>query len=289
MFNYMNKETGEPKFTKIITHVVIALVVVILLFSYWPLVSVEAGQRGVITVFGKVQDNVYDEGLHLRNPLASVHKVSVQTQVITFDNQQKQGDNNEKTSLFAATKDLQDVQIATVVAYHIPANFVKTVYQQYQGLETFQHNKLSPLVREAVKSLSAQYTAEELVTKRQEFSDKVQALIAQRFTELGTIFESFKVVNFEFSVEFTKAIELKATAVQNAEAARNKLEQVKYEAQQTIEKAKAEAEAIRIQAQAINSQGGADYVALQAIQKWNGTLPTQMIPGGTVPFINLNK
>lgn len=289
MFNYIDEKTQEPKWVKIITQGIVGLIVIILLFSYWPLVSVGVGQRGVITLFGKVQDNVFDEGLHFINPLASVHKVSVQTQVINFDNGTKNGDNSESSSLFAATKDLQDVQIATVVTYHLSPTLVKEVYQQYQGLTTFQNNKLSPVVREAVKSLSAQYTAEELVTKRQEFSDKVQTSISQRFTELGVTFESFKVVNFEFSAEFTKAIELKATAVQNAEAAKNKLVQVQYEAQQTVAKAQADAEAIKIQAAAINSQGGADYVALQAINKWNGILPVQMIPGGSVPFINVNK
>jgi len=71
------------------------------------------------------------------------------------------------------------------------------------------------------------------------------------------------------------------------EASKNKLEQVKYEAQQTIEKAKADAEAIRIQAQAINSQGGADYVQLQAIKVWKGDVPMYMMSGSVVPFINL--
>lgn len=289
VFSYVDPKNNQPRVGKLITHAIIAVIALIVIFSYWPLASVGAGQRGVVTVFGKVQDNVLDEGLHLINPLASVHKISVQTQVIKFDNGQQNGDKNETSSLFAATKDLQDVQIATVVTYHLAPTLVREVYQQYQGLDAFQNNKLSPVVREAVKSLSAQYTAEELVTKRQEFSDKVQQTIAARFAELGTGFESFKVVNFEFSAEFTKAIELKATAVQNAEAAKNKLVQVQYEAQQQVEKAKAEAETIRIQAQAINSQGGADYVALQAIQKWNGVLPVQMIPGSTVPFINLTK
>ena len=75
----------------------------------------------------------------------------------------------------------------------------------------------------------------------------------------------------------------------DALAAKNKLDQVQFEAQQTVATAKAQAEAIQIQAQAINSQGGADYVSLQAINKWDGKLPTQMVPGSTVPFINLTK
>lgn len=265
------------------------VIIIFVLMWLWPFTSIAAGNVGVVTVFGKVQDSVLEPGLHLINPLASVHKISLQTQTIAFDNQKNQGDNAESSSLFAATKDLQDVQIAVVVTYHLPNTMAKDVYQQYQGLESFQNSKISPIVREAVKAASAQYTAEELVTKRAEVSDVIDKNIHTKFTELNTIAESFKIVNLEFSPEFTKAIELKATAVQNAEAAKNKLVQVQYEAQQQIEQAKAQAETIRIQAQAINSQGGADYVALQAIKAWDGKLPTQMIPGSALPFINLTK
>jgi hypothetical protein len=62
---------------------------------------------------------------------------------------------------------------------------------------------------------------------------------------------------------------------------------VKYIAEQTVATAKAQAESTRIQAQAIAQQGGKDYVQMKAIEKWNGVLPAQMIPGSTVPFINL--
>jgi prohibitin 2 len=279
----------EEGIWKLIKWVVSAVVVIILVAWLWPLTSVGAGQVGVVTVFGKVQNSVLEPGLHLVNPLAKIHKISLQTQTIDFDNQSKKGNDSESSSLFAATKDLQDVQIAVVVTYHLPAGVAKDVYQQYQGLENFQSSKISPIVREAVKAASAQYTAEELVTKRAEVSDVIDKNIRAKFSELNTIAESFKIVNLEFSPEFTKAIELKATAVQNAEASKNKLEQVKYEAQQQIESAKAQAETIRIQAEAINKQGGKDYVQLKAIEKWNGNLPQQMIPGSSVPFINLTQ
>ena len=95
-------------------------------------------------------------------------------------------------------------------------------------------------------------------------------------------------VNFNFSAAFDAAIELKVTADQNALAAENNLKKVKFEADQAIATAKGQAEAIRIQAEAINSQGGADYVQLQAISKWNGDVPTYMM-GNSVPFINLGK
>lgn len=82
------------------------------------------------------------------------------------------------------------------------------------------------------------------------------------------------MTNFDFSDGFNKAIERKVTAEQDALAAKNKKDQVQYEADQAVIKATAEAESIKIQASSINSQGGADYVKLKAIEKWNGQLPT---------------
>jgi regulator of protease activity HflC (stomatin/prohibitin superfamily) len=105
-------------------------------------------------------------------------------------------------------------------------------------------------------------------------------------TALGIIITDVAIVDFNFSESFNKAIENKVTAEQNALAQKNQLEQVKYEAEQTVVKAKAEAEAIRIQAQAVTSQGGADYVKLKWVEKWNGTLPTHSLSGAT-PMIQL--
>lgn len=104
----------------------------------------------------------------------------------------------------------------------------------------------------------------------------------------GIIISGMNITNLEFSPSFNTAIEAKVTAEQNALAQKNKLEQVKYEAQQTIEKAKAEAESIKIQAESVNSQGGADYVKLKAIEKWNGVLPQYQL-GNATPIIDISK
>lgn len=274
---------------RLIKTVIIAIIFLAIFFSFLPFTTIAAGQVGVVTLFGKVQDNLLEPGFHFINPLVGVHRISTQTKTISFDNNQKFGDSSESSSLFAASRDLQDVQVSVVVNFRIPTTGAKEVYQQFQGEENFQRNQLEPIVREITKAITSQYTAEELVTKRTEFSDKVTKILSERFAEKPALFENFRVVNFEFSKQFTEAIERKATAVQDAEAQKNKLEQVKYEAQQQIETAKAEAETIRIKAQAITQQGGADYVRLQAISKWDGKLPTQMLPGSTVPFIDLTR
>jgi len=290
MFNYIfTDKNGEEHFrgAKLALHIGIVFIVLIIIFGSFGIVS--AGFRGVKTRLGAVV-GVVEPGLYFKLPIIEgVHSMEVKTRTINYDKNGKEGDTTDSSQLAGASKDLQDVSIGVVVNYHITPTKVDAIYSQYSSVTNYENNVIEPIIREVVKSTSAQYTAEELVTKRAEFSDKVNTTLIQRFAEKDAIMERFNVTNFEFSKSFTQAIEAKVTAVQNAEAQKNKLEQIKYEAQQTIETAKAQAQAIQIQAQAINSQGGADYVALQAIAKWNGILPIQMIPGGAVPFINLTK
>jgi regulator of protease activity HflC (stomatin/prohibitin superfamily) len=101
------------------------------------------------------------------------------------------------------------------------------------------------------------------------------------------VLDNFNIVNFAYSPEYSAAIEAKVTAQQNALTEQNKLVAVQFQAQQRVAQAQGEADAIKIQTAAINSQGGAAYVQLQAITKWNGALPIVM-SGNAMPFINMN-
>lgn len=283
--NYFT-QNGDLNIFKIVKHVLILLIV--LVFVFGSVGNINAGEMGVKTRFGAVVGTI-PQGLFFKLPIIEqVHRMSIKTLTINYD---KAGDTrdakNSSDNLFGASRDLQDVSIGVVVNYHVDATKVQDIFSQYSSVENYQSNVIEPMIREIVKSTSAQYTAEELVTKRLDFSDKVNAALATQFTAKNAILERFSVTNFEFSTAFSQAIESKVTAVQNAEAQKNKLEQVKYEAQQTIEKAKADAEAIKISAQAINSQGGADYVALQAIKQWDGHYPTTVMGGSTIPLIQL--
>jgi regulator of protease activity HflC (stomatin/prohibitin superfamily) len=97
------------------------------------------------------------------------------------------------------------------------------------------------------------------------------------------------LVNFGFSPEYQKAIESKVIATQNKLKAEQDLERIKVEANSRIAQAKGEAEAISIQAQAIQSNGGANYVQLQWIDKWDGKLPTTVLGGDTKTMMNIGK
>lgn len=276
----------EQKY-KFIKWGVIGLFALVLIFSTFG--TIGAGERGVRTRLGAVVGTV-EPGLYFKLPFVQgVHVMDVKTRTINYDRNGQEGDSADTSQLFGASKDLQDVKIGVVVTYHIDPTKVTDIYSQYSSVDNYETNVVEPIIRQVVKSTSALYTAEELVTKRAEYSDVVNRTLNEQLQAKNAILQNFSVTNFEFSPEFTRAIEAKVTAVQNAEAAKNKLEQVKFEAQQTIETAKATAEAQRIQAQSLAAQGGSDYVQLKALEKWDGQLPQQMIPGGAVPFINLKN
>lgn len=256
---------------------VIVLIVLILVFG--SIGTVDAGERGVRVRLGNVIGSV-NPGLYFKLPfLEQVYRISVRTQSVVYE---------RENPLTSASSDLQDVNIATVVNYHVDATRVVELYKQYQTLENHEERVIRPRVRDTVKAIASQFTAGDLVTRRPEFAGKVAQTLNERLADTYVVVEQSNITDIQFSKSFTEAIEAKVTAVQNAEAAKNKLEQVKFEAEQRVAEAKAEAEAIRIQAQAITQQGGAEYVRLKAVEKWNGILPVYSL-GDSVPLINIGQ
>src|SRR3990167_3646323 len=148
-----------------------------------------------------------------------------------------------------------------------------------------KHEKgvIDPAIQESMKASTAKFTAEELITKREAVREEVKTLLVEKLRPHGIIIDEFNIIDFDFSSSFNAAIEDKVTAEQEALAAENRLEKVKFEAQQRIEEAKGKAEAINIEARAISTNP--QIIELRAIEKWNGTLP--QVTGGAVPFINI--
>ena len=277
--------SGEPRYGKIIGTGLLSLLALIFVLGSFGTVS--AGERGVKVRLGRIVGTV-DTGLYFKMPfIEHVEKLDVRTRVIKNEHYvNEDGKTISDNALTAASKDLQDVNVSIVVNYSVDANKVLEIYQQYKTVEKFEEGVIKPLIKEIVKGSSAKYTAEELVTKRDEFSGATSNLLRDAISSKFAIFERNNITNIEFSDSFTAAIEAKVTAEQQALTAKNKLEQIKYEAEQTVTSARAEAESIRIQAQAITQQGGKDYVSLKWIEKWNGNLPSTML-GDSTPLINL--
>lgn len=260
---------------KAIKKLVIGLVLFILFLMLNPFGIVGAGERGIRLRFGAVTEDIIGEGLYFRIPFVeSIKIMDVKIQ-------------KEQVTASAASKDLQTVTSIVALNFHLDPLKVADIYQSI-GMD-YDDRIITPTIQEAVKASTAQFTAEELITKRTEVREMIKALIIEKIGDIGIVVHEFNIIDLDFSASFNKAIEAKVTAEQHALAAKNKLEQVKFEAEQKVTKATAEAEAIRIQAQAITQQGGKDYVQLQAIDKWNGILPVNWYGGAVLPFIDIGR
>jgi prohibitin 2 len=147
---------------------------------------------------------------------------------------------------------------------------------------------IEPAAQEATKAVSAQYTAEELVTKRIEVSQKIRDALEQRLRRHGVIVDNLAAVNYDFSQVFDKAIEAKVEAEQKKLTAERDLERIKVEAEQALAKARGEAEALKAKRLEITP----DLLRLKqlenegdAIKKWDGKLP--QVTGGATPFVQI--
>lgn len=257
MFNYI--EGKDLNVGKIIRHAVIGLVFLIFIFGSWGVVG--AQERGVKVRLGVVK-GVVSPGLYFKLPLIeSVVKMDVKTQSLVA---------TKDAPLSAASNDLQDTKLAVVVNYTINPATVVDIYQQYGGADRYYTTVAEPTIVATIKAVASQYSAADQIQRRGDMTSQILSALQKAFEGKNVTISKADITDISFSPAFTQAIEAKVTAVQNAEAAKNKLEQVKAEAEQTVAKAQADAEAIHIQAQAINSQGGADYVELQKIAKWSG-------------------
>jgi len=273
--------TDEEILQKIKVYGITILVAILLMtVIFGTFYTVGAGERAVILTFSKPSDVAQGEGLHIKIPLIQkVIKMDVKTQKYEAD-------------ASAASKDLQTVTSKIATNYHLTPESVPAVYREI-GLD-YQTRVIMPLEQEIVKSVTARFTAEELITKREDVRIEIKQLLHDRLLTRGIIVEEVSIINFDFSPSFNDAIEQKVTNEQAALAAKNKLEQIKYEAEQTVAKAQAEAEALRLKKQSITPelvelsrievQSKALDVQKEAIAKWTGQLP-QVVGGNIMPFI----
>lgn len=245
------------------------LVIVFLVLIFNPLVIIGPGKAGVVMNMGQVQERVLPEGLNFITPIyQSVYKMDCQI-------------HKAESDASASSKDIQEVHAKIAINYYVePAG----AWWVYKHLGTsFKERVIDPQVQEIFKAVTAQYTAAELITKREAVSHQTKELLAKRFLDYHLILDQLSIVNFAFSTAFTKAVEEKQVAEQEAKREFNNLEKEKNIADQKIAQARGEAESLRLKNQQITPQ----LIQYEAVKRWNGVLPT--VTAGAVPFINIDK
>jgi len=255
---------------KIIGAVVLITLLVIFIGFFNPIAIVGVGERGVKVTLGRVSPTSYTEGVHFVMPfISSIKNMNVKTQK-----------NNVETSVY--TKDIQQAKINYVLNYNLQPENAHNMYREV-GMN-YLETVVTPVVEGTIKDVIGKWNAQDLVANREkattEILIKLQEHLAPRYINVT----DFQMTALSYSGVFEKAIENKVTAQQEALRAQNKTVQIQEEAKQKLISAEAEAKSMSIRANALTKNRA--LVEYEAVQKWDGKLPSYML-GNSVPFINI--
>jgi regulator of protease activity HflC (stomatin/prohibitin superfamily) len=260
----------SPKLNKrVVPIILIALAVIILATSLF--YEVPAGNIGVVLRFSAV-DRVSYPGINIKLPLVErVVLMNVRTQ-------------KDEVQATAMSENLQVVTSLIAVNYHLDGTRAKEVYENVGA--DYANIIVAPAIQNTFKAVTAQFTAEELITKRDEVRLLAEEELTKQLEQYFIIVENFNIVNFDFSVEYQQAIEAKQVAQQQVETSKQKLAQAEIDAQTVIAQAKGQADAQK----ALNDTGALtpEYLQYLFLTKWNGILP-QVMSSGSDMMIDISR
>ncbi len=246
-----------------ISRIILLLLLLTIISSFF--VIVHAGQRGVLMRFGEVQKEVLGEGIHLIVPIINtVQNLSVRVQ-------------SQEISAEASSKDLQDVFADVALNWHIIPEEANDIFQQIGDEQAIVERIINPAVEEVLKAVMAQYTAEEIITEREQVKARVDDSLITRLATYHVAVNDISLVHVHFSERFGDAVEAKQVAEQEAKRAGFMAIKAVKQAEARVNLAKGEAEAQRLIRETLTPA----IIRKQTIEKWDGKLPLVTGDGNT--------
>lgn len=276
------------------------LAFIVIVFGSW--YTVDQGERAVLLRNGAIVATS-EPGLHFKMPwIEDFVRISVQQQSLRWTC------DKEGPCMQAYSQDQQPADLRVSVNWHIPEGEVASAYSTFGGLAGLQDRLIARKAPQEVKTVFGRFNAVTVIQERARFNKEVAAAVSAAIDGPVTI-DSVQVENIDFSDAYEKSVEARMTAQVEVQKREQELAQKKIEAQITVTNAQAQAdsqlavakansEAIRIQgdaqASAIKARAAALadnplLVQLTASERWNGVLPTTMLPGSTLPFISVTS
>ncbi len=272
----------------------LAVLLLIALMGSW--YTVNETERGVLLRNGALV-GVVEPGLSFKIPLIeTVKRISVQSNATTYQ------------GLQAYSKDQQTATLNVSVSWHVVPAEVGKVYMQYQDLDGLVSRLISRQVPTQVENVFGQYNAVSAVQNRGKFVADVTKAIRDSVTG-PVVIDGVQVENIDFSDDYERSIALRMKAevevktreqmlateqveaqivVTRAQAdADSKVAQAKADAEATRLRGNAEADAIKAKTLALSSNPA--LIELTKAERWDGKLPTTVLPNGTLPFIDASK
>ena len=236
------KRSADPigRFSGIATTVGGVVIILGLLLSAVKII--DPGRVGVQTLFGKVQGDVLESGLHIINPLVDVTIFDIRTQNYTMSAKSGEGQVEGDDAIRVLSSDGLEVTIDLSVLYKVNPAKAPFILQNI-GIN-FENNIVRPVTRTAIRDNAVNYQAVDLYsTKRQEFQFKINKTISDNFARNGLEVQQVLVRNISLPATVRASIESKIQAEQDAQ-----------KMQFVLQKERQEADRKRVEAQGI-----ADY------------------------------
>lgn len=289
----------------IIGAIVAVVVIGIIAAGSW--YTVDQTERAVLLRYGAVVGTA-QPGLGFKVPLMdTVEKVSVKTTTFTWD----------KMNSYSYDQQPADLKIS--VTLRAAPEKVADLYAKFGSVQTAVNQVVSPVVNQQVKVVFGRYTAVKAIQERGQLNSAIRdAITATLKDDPMIIIESVQLENIEFSQTYLHSIEQRMLAEVEVQKLQQNAEREKVQAQITVTQATAKANAVRAEAQAnaeatrlngeakasnIKITGEAEAAAIEArgkalgnnpnlvtlvqAERWNGVLPTTMVPGSSVPFVSV--
>lgn len=206
--------------------------------------TVPAGCVGVVSTFGRVDDQGLQPGGYMLNPFSKVTDMTCRIQ-------------SDKRDHAAASKDMQDVKVTLGLNYHLKPDSAVAVYRSV-GVD-WPNVVIPNAESETLKSEIAHHNASDILANRVQIKSTVEKSLEAWLAKYGISLDEVSVSNVSFSGDYEAAIE-----------------KAKGEAESVTIRATAQAAANEKIAASLRD-GGALVVAIQQIEKWNGTLPTTLV------------
>jgi len=225
----MNREERNIVIAGTAFFAVIVLVVVLFL----SIVTIPAGHVGVYNLFGVVDDTEWQPGLHFKNPLASVDKMSVKTQEYTMTFTKGEGAKHGSDVISSLTKEGLSVDLDMTILYRLNPTYASDVYQtigkDYVGVI------VRPQIRTVIREVVAKYEAKQLYSEdRQAVALEIAQELEPELLSRGIILERVLIRHIQLPAQLTTSIEDKLVAEQNAEKYVFVLQQEEREAERKI-------------------------------------------------------
>lgn len=241
---------------------------------------VEAGTVGVQMTWGQVDQTVHPEGLYWVQLLRE--------EMVDYDVRIQKLEARAS----ASSRDLQVVTTHVAVNYRVDGAHAAAVYQDVGRLAEVEVRIMEPALQEAVKKTTAQFTAEELITRRQAVKEGIHSALESTVAALHIEITELSITDFKFEKNYQDAVESKQVAEQTALTAKNDLVRIQIEAEQAEAAARGRANALLIEAQAEASAQELlretltdEIVQLRAVEKWDGVMPVVSSDAGA--FVDL--